>query len=428
MKQRKGFILILTLLLILFNLSLIVADGGFFPHPDYWVRPGQQNAIIFYEGNTETLFLTSEFQGNADDLVWIIPTPNLPQVEKASEEIFENIAELAVPKRDYAGTFGILKNVPEASGAGVVVVIETQKIDYYDVNVLVASDKDTLVKWFNENNYSYPEEYSYVLEYYINKNWFFTAIKISPESQGSSEVIKDLKEGHPTPIKMEFLSDQIVFPLKISSVEFPPKEYEQSSEIYYEYEDYIPIQIFVIADNKYEADNFYILYGNWVSKEQIENLGNDEQGNSLIQPLDERYFLTSLNAYYEKNEMEDDVYFEKSVDNKKINAGPEPWEVFVQSLIFILLLFLVWALSLGLFFIIGTLILFFSSNKKAKIIARILQIISLSLTVVILLLGFLLTLLVGSLGNIYCISFLITSLLLIGIMLFIIRIEKKRNK
>jgi len=423
MKQKKRFVLILTSLLILSNLSLIVADGGFFPPADYWVMPGQQNAIIFYEDNTETLFLTSEFQGDANDLVWIIPTPNLPEIEKASEEIFENIAELAMPQRDYAGDFGIFKSGAEA-GAGVVVVIETKKIDYYDVNVLAASDKDTLVKWFNENNYSYPEGYSYVLEYYINKNWFFTAIKISPESQGSSQVVEDLKEGHPTPIKMKFLSDQIVFPLKISSVEFPPKEYEQSSEIDYEYEDYIPIQIFIIADNKYEADNFYIPYGNWVSKEQIKNLGNDEQGNPLIQPLNERYFLTSLNAYYEKSEMDKDIYFEKSIDNKKINAGPEPWEIFVQSLIFIL----IWTLSLGLLFIVGALILFLSSNKTAKIIAWILQIISLSLTVIVLLLGFLLTLLTSSLGNPYFISFLITSLLLICIMLFIIRIERKRNK
>ena len=433
-------------------------------------------------------------------MVWIIPTPSLPKVEKANEEIFENIAELAMPQKEYAtGDFGTFSgNLQEK--AGVVVVIETKKVDYYEVTTLVSSDKDTLVKWFNENNYSYPEEYSYVLEYYINKNWFFTAIKVSPESQGSTEVIEDLKEGHPTPIKMEFLSDQIVFPLKISSVEFPPEEYEslygpakdepvgttredkdgniwtkqdsndwvieekdlygewidgtptgnrgyqsttwgnlmideqpgginyESPDASYRYDNYVPIQIFILADNRYEADNFYTQYGNWVTKEQIENLGYSEDGNFLIHPSEEEYFLTSLYTDYEKSEMNNDIYFRKSSDNKTIGTGPELWEIFVGALIFALILFLIWSFTIGLLFIIGAFILFLSSNRTARIIAWILQITSVSLTVIGLLLGFLLALLENSLNNSYFISFLITSLLLIGIMAFIIRLEKRHNK
>lgn len=476
------------ILISIFVSSLVLADGGYFPRPGYWVRPGQQRAIIFHEGNVETLILTSGFQGNAKDLVWIIPTPTKPEITKANEKVFTNVAKLVTPQYSYGFGYELMaKSVTGVEEEGVV-VIESKQVDYYDVNVLVAANSQDLVKWFNENNYSYPEEYAYVLNHYIDKGWFFTAIKVSPEAQGATEVIQDLKEGNPTPVKMVFLSEKIVFPLKISSVDFKPKdevkygaakdeavgatrkdkdgniwtkvtinlygegEWNSSSfgsgrvvdswidmqpgginyyeeDYRYRYSNYIPIQLYVIADSKYEADEFYIQYGNWVKKSQIEELGDDENGKPFLQPKSKKYFLTSLSASMQKSQMDDDVYLKKAKDNQKVNAEPETWQIFVYGLIIGLILFTVWIFTpLGIMFIAGSLILFLSSNKIARVFGWVMETFSFVVTLVIGIIIFALAAANSSLGNYIVISWLVTCLLLLGIMLLLIILQIKYKK
>ena len=223
MDNKRGLIVFLCTFILLLTISSVLADGGFFPKPSYWVRPGQQRAIIFHEDKTETMILMSNFQGNAKELVWIIPTPTKPKVTKANEKVFTNMQKLARPKYTASYNIGYKVMAEAVSGKAAdteVVVIESKQVDYYDVNILLATSSQKLVEWFEENDYAYPEEYAYVLNHYISKGWYFTAIKVSPEAQGSKEVIQDLREGHPTPIKMVFLSEKIVYPLKISSVDF----------------------------------------------------------------------------------------------------------------------------------------------------------------------------------------------------------------
>jgi hypothetical protein len=487
MKMKKQILFAALLMIVIASqLFLVRADGGYFPHPGYWVRPGEQRAIIFHEENTETLILTSGFQGNAKDLVWLVPTPTKPEVTKANEQIFTNIAKLATPQRTYAYSYGGMLEASKGAVTAGVVVIESKQVDYYDVNVLLATSSQDLVKWFNENNYYYPEQYSYVLNYYIEKGWYFTAIKVSPESQGATEVMQALKEGHPTPIKMVFLSEKIVFPLKISSVDLKPEikygpaqdelvgatrqdkygdtwtkktsdinlanwcrsyagggescvanyyidelpggiNYEES---YYRYSDYIPIQLYVVADGKYEADNFYINYANWVKAKDIKNLGVDENGNAMIQPKKSKYFLTSLSASYQKSQMDDDIYLKKAEDNKKVNAGPETWQLFVYGLLIGLLLSVTWIFSpLGILFIAGCLILFFAANRKARIFGWIMEIFSFAVTFILGLVFIIIAAMNNSLGNYAATSVIITYVLFLAIMvlLMILQVRYKRK-
>ena len=519
-KKNFVFIGIIAVFLISINLACVFADGGYFPKPGYWVRPGQQKAIVFHEGNVETLIITSNFQGNAKDLAWIIPTPTRPEVTKANEKVFTNVAKLAQQRYSYGYGLEAMSMGMKATEDLGVVVIESKQVDYYDVNVLLATSSADLVEWFNENNYTYPEEYAYVLNYYIQKGWYFTAVKISPEAQGATEVMQDLKEGHATPVKMVFLSEKIVFPLKISAVEFGDgfkistnleltsaavsnlkeigyadlaektsavkvfnqiiadvlsdaaykdsiasnysliissseyidrlatdycdydscarsnleylfRSYFSENGIYLGQQDYYggytPIQLYVIADAKYEADEFYVQYGNWVKKSQIEDLGEDENGKPFISPSGKKYFLTSLSANMQKSQMDDDVVLKKADDNKKVSAGPETWQMFLYGLIIGVILFVVWIFTpLGIMFIAGSLILFLSRNKVARIFGWIMEILALALTVIVEIVVLVLVLM--SSFNYVTNSILITGLILIAIVVVVIVLEIKHKK
>ena len=483
--MKRTLIALFAVGFILLSLAQVLADGGYFQHPGYWVRPGQQKAVIFYEDNTETMILTSSFQGNAKDLVWIVPTPSKPEVTKSSDKVFINVAKLAMPKYDRG--FGYAKVMSAAKGelqeAGGVVVLESKQVDYYDVNVLLATNTQDLVKWFNEHNYSYPETYSYVIKSYIDKGWYFTAIRISPESQGATEVVRDLKEGNPTPIKMTFLSDKIIFPLKISSVDFPNSDnkkygpaqnepigatrkdkygntwakvsnitnganwrtdaynYQGTAwsdwlidqqpgginyeEYYYRYSDYVPINLYVIADGKYEADGFYPQYGNWVKKADIKKLGSDDNGVSYIQPKNNKYFLTSLSASYQKSQMDEDLILTKSDNNQKVNAGPEIWQLFLYGLLLGLILFVVWIFSpLGILFIIGILMLFFSSSRIARVFGWIMNITSFIITLIIGIILLIISITSNSLNNYIVLSLLITDAFVLGMIIIFTLLSK----
>lgn len=479
MSIMKKTLFVIALFILVASVSLVAADGGYFPRPGYWVRPGEQKAIIFHENNAETLIVSSSFQGNAKDLVWIIPTPTKPEITKASEEVFTNVAKLARVQKDYGYGY---KAVMEAAGSAQtlgVVVIESKKVDYYDVKVLVATNSQDLVTWFNENNYEYPEEYGYVLDYYISKGWFFTAIKVSPEAQGATEVIQDFREGHATPVKLTFLTDKIVYPLKISSVDFDPVKilkaaseepinsirvirgqfwtkiginHWQGDARYYTgtqsfTDDYIdsqpgginynynyrygantPIYIYLISDGKYEESNFNVQYGNWVKKDEIEKLGKDESGKPLIQAKGGKYYLTYLSANMQKSQMDNDIYFEKADNNKKVNAGPETWQLFLYGLIIGFLIFTLWIFTpIGILFIIGIIVLFAAKSQGARIFGWIATMFSLIISFLIATI-FIIIASLNTQWNYVITSVFVTSLLLILIMLLLIFIQAKYKR
>lgn len=202
---------------------VVRADGMVIPPEDYYIHETDQKAVIFYDKGVETLVLSITFKGNANDFGWVIPAPSKPEVSKGSDDIFTNLQTLT----------GYTNVSPQPLGLGVgskldestgVTVIETKKVDYYDVTVLTATDREALTNWLEGNNYNFPASASYILDSYIDNGWFFVAMKINPQSLEWKDVSQQLREGHATPVVLKFKTNNIVYPLKISSVVSQVKE------------------------------------------------------------------------------------------------------------------------------------------------------------------------------------------------------------
>jgi len=217
----RKFLIFLTILVasIAFLPAKIKADGGVFPPPYYRIQESGQKAVIFYDKGKETLILSITFKGDAKDFGWVIPVPQKPEVAKGSDEIFTSIQEITGKYRRFGYTNVMQLPMMGATREEEVTVVETKKIDYYEIAVLSATDSKALAKWLSDNGYQYPEESAYILNDYVNNQWYFVAVKISPEAQRADEVIQGLKEGHATPLKLEFNSESIIYPLRISAIE-----------------------------------------------------------------------------------------------------------------------------------------------------------------------------------------------------------------
>jgi len=205
-------------LAVLFIPAAVSADGMIITPPNFWGRETDQKAAIFYDQGIETMVVSIKFEGNAKDFGWIIPVPNKPTVTKGSQKLFTALAELTqaqLPTR--AGLPDMSQGLGGAQKQPVTVV-EEKTIEYYDVKILTSTDKEALTKWFKDNNFNFPETASYILDSYINNNWYFVAMKISPESSQSQTINQELKSGTATPVSLSFKAEHLVYPLRISSV------------------------------------------------------------------------------------------------------------------------------------------------------------------------------------------------------------------
>lgn len=274
----RKFLITLIILAIGFTFIPIAtkADGGVFPPPYYQVAESSQKAVIFYDKGKETLILSITFKGDAKDFAWVIPVPQKPEVTKGSDEIFTSLQEIiqqhyTIRYDDLAPMMGLGSNVKEQ-----VTVIETKKIDYYEIAVLSSTDSKALAKWLSDNGYQYPEESAYILNDYVNNQWYFVAVKISPETQGADEVMQGLKEGHAVPLKLEFNSESIIYPLRISAIQVDSESIKLSDNL-------------VLTPDRIE----------YLKNIGYENLINRQNGPEIFKKIVSHLF--SKKSYYESS-------------------------------------------------------------------------------------------------------------------------------
>lgn len=350
------------------------ADGGVFPPHDSYIYETKQRAVIVHEDNRETLILSIIFQGDSKDFAWVIPTPSQPEVDKGQKQLFNALEELTSHKESYGvATPGLgSKGVEEEA----VTVHEVKQVDIYDIAVLSATDENALFNWLNDNGYTYPASGKYILDSYIEGEWFFTAVRVNNEA-ASELTTSALNEGTATPLKLTFQSDKIVYPLRISAI--VSEEPEATSY----FPDSIGVLLYVLADHKKRAPGFDIEWANWLERQAIQDLATDDQGEPWYTPQANKMYLTALFYDYTISEMTEDVYIINASDNTSVTPGegPKPtplnWGLgFVLALVIFLVSPITWL------FIIAAIVRGLSRSDTARSVSAVLQFVALIITII----------------------------------------------
>jgi hypothetical protein len=101
-----------------------------------------------------------------------------------------------------------------------VKVVETGVVGSLDYKILEASRADELFKWLKDNGYHYAGDEA-TLNYYVQKKWYFTVMKIDTMQMKKS---KDGNyTGEVTPTRFQFTSEKLVYPLKITQISVKDK-------------------------------------------------------------------------------------------------------------------------------------------------------------------------------------------------------------
>ncbi len=221
------------------------ADGGFFtrrPLPGRVLGTAQvssasQKAVIIREGDGEVLLLQTTYAGPAAEFAWVIPVPGRPtarDVFPASPEFINAIFVATQPaiethitdplsRYGHGEAMGLRPGGPPGpGGAGLallaprVTVWERIEVGDYDVAVLSATGAAVLIDWLNENGFAFPLEAEQITASYVERQWYFVALRIRPGLQQEQPVLQDVK-----PIGIRFPAKQLTYPLEISAVSAP---------------------------------------------------------------------------------------------------------------------------------------------------------------------------------------------------------------
>lgn len=282
-KKNKVAVLFSVIYFTLFSFGLAKADGIFIPFEREDLYEPHQTALIVFENSNEELYLNVGHQGDASKFVWIVPTPSLPKVTEAPATLFVELHEITKPNVKYDSTYkGNWGSTDIFNDAEKVVVHSKERIGSYEVSVLSAKGSESLYKWLIANQYQVPEEAKKLLDWYINKNWFFTAMKISED---------DNKELHP--IKLNFKTDNIIYPLKIT-------QFSTLSA-----DDYISKVISIRPELEKYKNDIPVFFDQWldICVEEIwldiENGNNYNKDLLYNQPFDEIVYPKHKYDFYE---------------------------------------------------------------------------------------------------------------------------------
>ena len=274
--------LIAVLFLLSTTAAPVLADGCFFPDSMYRdLYESAQRAVILYgnsTGNyTEHLILSVSFEGDVEDFAWVIPVPDKPEIAVTDAELFWELSDFTRTEIPSPG-FGCLFWGAGAPGdQDGVDVIEEQVVGPYATAILSATNATALADWLNANGYIFPEEGEEIISEYIEKEWYFVATKINAIEEGTGYA---LTEGTIEPIVLSFASDEIVYPLRITSLSATMPQ----------------VLLYVFADHVVVPEQYplYVGYGNWEDNAFTIEFG----GNVSVEDLSDYEILPELVSYY----------------------------------------------------------------------------------------------------------------------------------
>jgi len=282
--MKKIFYLILIFIIVNFCVfSISLADGGLFTPLDRDIYEPNQLAMIVFDDMVEKIIFQVDYEGDAEDFAWVIPVPGYPKLFPVEDEIFYELHELTKPAPSWS--FGCGWGMfPTAPGDEGVYIWEENQVGIYYTTTLSASDPNSLVEWLNNNGYAFPIEGQEILDYYVQKNWFFVAMKIQLEEAINSS---ENYTGAIQPIGIMFFSDEMIYPLKISALSAPLWGTE--------------ILIYTFSDDRVTFPGAKEEYNKIVTPDELKEY-------PILQGLiDETFVLTKLRKTFTSEEMGDDL-------------------------------------------------------------------------------------------------------------------------
>ncbi len=205
------------------------------------LQPAQKVFISWEPQKREESFTVQpKFEGNALDFGMVIPTPAQPKLHEMPRDFFKHLAVYSILKkrefptskllpvefaqlyREFWGALPANRREDNKAGQGksTVVVLEAGVVGSLDYKIIEAARADDLFAWLKANKYQYAGDEA-TLNYYVQKRWLFTVMKIDTMQMKKNK--DGSYAGEVTPTRFTFTTDKLVYPLKITQISVKDK-------------------------------------------------------------------------------------------------------------------------------------------------------------------------------------------------------------
>jgi hypothetical protein len=260
-------------------------------------------SIVIYDRDNQKVGLIPQisFRGRPEDLCLVVPTPTAPRLNTVSREVFREAERLTSSVRRERGTGCLFSEdilggaEEEAEFVESIDIISEQSVGVFDAVTLSATDPDALINWLQENKYNYSVQDKDVIDYYIQRGWVFTVMKI-PSEQGTSEYYRY----NINPVLFRYSAGSLIYPIRLASINAG---------------DRTDIVTYVVSDSKMTFPGARIEYANRIDGKELEEIL--ERHPAFGGLLGRHRYLTKLRRTFSILEMDMDIEMVPAPDNQE---------------------------------------------------------------------------------------------------------------
>ena len=179
------------------------------------VDSSNERALVYWDGEKESIDLLLDVTSEALTLGMIIPTPLPALVTAGDARLFDTVESAVAPTRrvetDWWGLGYLLPDPPAAE----VVVLDRVQVGPVETATISATDPGSLNTWLAANGFSITEAVTKSMTSYIDRGWSFTVLKMTSEKPATGQL---------DPIRLTFETARLVYPTRIASAETTPQD------------------------------------------------------------------------------------------------------------------------------------------------------------------------------------------------------------
>ncbi len=188
-----------------------------------------------------------EYAGSPEDFVWVLPVAS---GENTTVELADNAFFQALQQTTQVQLTGPFRSTGGGGGGGFgcgaadagfaaedgprsppVQVFHEGTVGPYETATIGSEDAMALYDWMNERGYQVPEELLPTIEHYVDQGMSFVALRLSA-GEGVNRI---------QPVRVSTPGMNVAFPLRMVAAGVG---------------DFVSLELFVIAEGRYEAANF----------------------------------------------------------------------------------------------------------------------------------------------------------------------------
>lgn len=308
MKTKHLFLSILLLTVFVSNQAMAFCRPFWNPEK-LFVMEDVMKVFVHHSDNIESVIVQPAYKGTIKDFALVFATPNLPKVIDAPEGIFEDLETITNPiVWDRPMALETAMVVKTAAIQNTVTVHETVTAGDYIATTLSSTDSGDLKNWLIKNGYTVKQSDIDVFDYYINKKFYFVALKVDVSKvQVNTE---GNIEGVLRPVQISFKADKAFLPMKLLSMP-DAKDAEKAK-----------LLVYTLSKNGLYIPGVNIQYANTIKKNDIGITERSKMAMPLIWPplpiignSLERFSPTSkwlirMDVQVQLNNINNDLYFQ----------------------------------------------------------------------------------------------------------------------